>query len=587
MSNLGAVFNIGRTALSTQRYGLDVTAQNIANVNTTGYSRQSAVFEPAQPVCSGNLILGQGVDATQVIRTTDRFIEAQLMQQRSKMSYSEEMENYMQVLEGVFNENLETSVSSMMSDFWNLWHDISNNPSGVSERTALYEHSVLLSERFNSLDDALVNLETDLTRSLSAEIVGVNRIANEIAQLNEKIVELEAGGNIANDLRDSRNTLLSELSEYLDVNSFDQSDGTLTVVTARGCVLVQGNSSYGLEMGGDNGDRVEWQSSGGMSVDITDYINNGKLGGWLTMRDEIIAEYKMDLSSLAGEFVWAVNSQHCQGVGLEAFSTYTGSFKVEDSAEELGTQASGLSFYNKISDGTFKLWVYDSDGNVVGGGATEISIDADPGGTSLDSLSSDIAAVAHLNTGITTEGKLSIDADTGYTFAFSDDTGNVLAALGVNAFFKGAGAGSIDVIDTIGFDKGSIAASRIDATGSYVSGDNSNALAIADLQYTSLDIPQWTCDRVTGNSEGNLNATIENYYHALVGSVGTTGSSISSGLAISEAMVTRLSVVRDSISAVSLDEEMTNLIKYQSAYEAASKLISTADEMLETLLDIK
>ncbi|MBW1849353.1 MAG: flagellar hook-associated protein FlgK, partial [Deltaproteobacteria bacterium] len=93
--------------------------------------------------------------------------------------------------------------------------------------------------------------------------------------------------------------------------------------------------------------------------------------------------------------------------------------------------------------------------------------------------------------------------------------------------------------------------------------------------------------RSTGNTEGNLSATIENYYHALVGSIGTTASGISSGRVINEEMAMRLSNIRDGISAVSLDEEMTNLIKFQSAYEAASKLISIADEMLETLLNIK
>jgi len=587
MSNLGAVFNIAKSALGAQRYGLDVTAQNIANVNTPGYSRQTPVLEAVQPVSLGNLIIGQGVDTTQVIRTTDQFIETQLMQQRSKMSLSKEMENYMQVLEGIFNENLETSVSSMLSDFWNLWHDISNNPSGVPERAALYEHSILLSKRFNTLDGDLANLETDLTNSLNAGIGEVNRISSEIARLNGQIVEMEAGGNIVNDLRDKRNAMLSELSEYMDVNTFDQANGTLTVVTARGCILVQGNSSYNLEIGGDNGDRVKWQASGGTTVDITNYINNGKLGGWLKMRDEITTKYKLDLSSLVKEFAWTVNSQHSQGVGTETFKTLKGSFAVTDNAEELGTSDSGLSYYNKISDGSFKLWVYDSNGAVVGGVATEISVDADAGGTSLNSLRGALNAVANISADITTDGKLNINAGPGYTFAFSDDSSNVLAALGINTFFSGSSAGGIDVADTIRSDKNFIAAARVAADGSHASGDNTNALAIADLQYTSFDIPQWTCDRITGDTKGNLNATIENYYHAMVGSMGTTASGISSGRVINEEMVKRLSDIRDSISAVSLDEEMTNLIKFQSAYEAASKLISIADEMLETLLGVK
>ena len=102
-----------------------------------------------------------------------------------------------------------------------------------------------------------------------------------------------------------------------------------------------------------------------------------------------------------------------------------------------------------------------------------------------------------------------------------------------------------------------------------------------------MDISQWMCDRINGDTEGSLTATIENYYHSMVGSVGITSAGIARGRVVNEDMVKRLSDIRDSISAVSLDEEMTNLIKFQQAYAAASRLISVADEMLDTLLSVK
>ena len=584
MSSLGAIFDIAKSALATQRYGLDVTAHNIANVNTPGYSRQSPVLTAKQTESIGELIFGRGVDTTQVVRSSDQFIENQLMQQKSSMSSSKEMENYIQILEGIFNENTESSISAMLSDFWNLWHDISNNPSGVSERTAVYEHSILLAEQFNTLDRDLASLETDLTNSLSAGIDEVNRISNEIAQLNGQIPGLEAGGNIINDLRDKRNIMVSELSEYLDVNTFEQDNGTLTVVTAKGCILVNGDSSYDLEMGGVNGDRVEWQASGGSTVDITNYISNGKLGGWLDMRDEVVAKYKLDISAVAEEFIWAVNSQHSQGVGLETFSTVTGTYQASDT--NVSIDSSGLSYAGEIVDGNFKLWLYDSNGNL--DSSTTIAIDADV--TTIDAIVTSVNAIgggANINATTTTDGKLQITASNGFTFAFSDDTSHVLAALGVNTFFMGASAGGIDVTDTIGSEKNFIAAARIAADGSFTSGDNTNALAIAGLQYTSMDIPQWSCDRINGDTEGSLTATIENCYHSMVGSVGITASSIARGRVLNEDMVKRMTDIRDSISAVSLDEEMTNMIKFQQAYTAASRLISVADEMLDTLLSVK
>ena len=170
MSSIGMILNIATTALNAQQYGMGVTAQNIANVNTEGYSRQNPVLVAKQPLLYGGLLLGRGVDTEQVSRSVDQLIENKLMQEKSNMSSSSEMEKYMQVLEGFFNENSGTSISTMVSEFWNGWYDISNNPSGVSERISLYEQSVLLSEQFNALGTDLIQLDTDLTGAVTSGI---------------------------------------------------------------------------------------------------------------------------------------------------------------------------------------------------------------------------------------------------------------------------------------------------------------------------------------------------------------------------------------------------------------------------------
>jgi flagellar hook-associated protein 1 FlgK len=584
MSGIGMVLSIATAALNASQYCLGVAAQNIANVNTDGYSRQSPVLAAADSVMIDGLIVGGGVDMEQVSRSSDQFIENKLMREKSNLSSSLEMEKYMQVLENYFNESSDTNLSTMLSDFWNGWYDISNNPSGSSERISLYDQSVLISEQFNALANDLIQLDTDLTNAITSGIETINQITSEIAQLNGQIVGMEANG-VANDLRDKRNTLISELNEYLDVKAFEQSNGSITIVAAKGCTLVQGVTSYDLEMGGTDGDRVTWQNSAGNNVDITDYISNGKLGGWLDIRDEIVAKYQLDFDALAKGFIWSVNQQHSQGVGLEGFSSVTGSYAVSDSGEELGTIDSGLDFYDKISDGTFNLWVYDSNGDVVGGAATSITIDADSGGTTLTSLCGDIDAIANISASITTDGELQIDADSGYTFAFSDDTSNVLAALGINTFFTGSSAGNMGVNDIIASNKNYIAAGQVDSDGAIES--NANALAVTDLQNTSLSISQWTCDRINGDTEGSITSTIEGYYYSMVGSIGIASASVSRDRSFSELMVNELSTTRDSISAVSLDEEMTNVIKYQHAYAAAAKLVSVSDEMLNTLIDMK
>jgi flagellar hook-associated protein 1 FlgK len=588
MSGIGMVLDIATSALSAQQQSIDVTAHNIANVNTEGYSRQSPDLETKQPMLTNGLIMGRGVDVKTVTQASDQFIENKLMQENSNLSSSSEMEKYMQVLEGYFNETSNTGMSTMLNNFWNNWYDISNNPSGSAERNSLYENSTLLTEQFNSLGSDLSQVKSDLTNSVSSGIGTINQITQEIAQLNDQIVGMESD-NTANDLRDKRNALVSQLNEYLDVKTFDQSNGSLTIVSAKGCTLVQGSSNYELEMGGTNGNRVIWQDSSGRDVDITDYINNGKLGGWLDMRDEVAGKYQLNLDALAKEFIWSVNQQHSQGVGLEGFSTVTGSNKVLDNDQGLGTIDSGLDYSDKISDGTFNLWVYDATGNVVGS-ATPITIDA--GTTTLTDLRDEINTAATnigapITTSITADGKLKIDADSGYTFAFSDDTSNVLAALGVNTFFTGSNASNVAVNDIIGLNPSNIAAGQVSSDGAIAAGNNANALAVTDLQNTSMSIPQWTCDRINGNTQGSTTSTISDYYNSMLGSIGIASASASRDKSFAESMVNEISNIRNSISGVSLDEELTNLIKYQHAYAAATKLISTTDEMLNTLLQVK
>lgn len=679
MSNIGLVLSIAKDALAAQRYGINVTGHNIANVNTDGYSKQMPIYETRDPAPYGGVLLGRGVDTTDIKRAGDQFIEDRLTQQKSTASASQEMENYMQVMDGLFNEQSDMSISAMLADFWNMWHDIANNPSEAPERIALYEHSVLLSEQFQTLYTDLTQLETDLTSAIGTAITEINLITGEIAHLNDQIAGMETN-SIANDLRDKRNRLVGELAEHINIKSFEQTNGSVTVITARGCVLVNLQDSYDLQL---NGDEVEWQGSGGSNAEITDFITKGKLGGWLDMRDEVAAKYKLDLDSLAEEFVWAVNQQHSQGVGLQGFSTVTGSYTASSSVEELGTVDSGLAYYDKIQDGVLNIWVYDSNGNVDGGAPSVIVVDADTGGTTLTGLQTSIDAVANISASIT-NGRLRIDAAAGYTFAFSDDTSNVLAALGINTFFEGSNAGGIGVSDKITSDRSNIAAAEVynnvgaavaasgntstgvittagpytgtaDATydiqistggavgvaefqwrkdggawsaaivttgaaqtidagvkvtfkaGNYVlndtfsiavteqkgaygdiaAGDNANALAIADIQYTTTDIAQWTCDRINGNTQGSVSATIEGYYHSMVGSVGIKSASISRSNEFNELMLEKMNEIRDSIAAVSLDEEMTSLIKYQHAYQAAAKLISVSDELLNTLISVK
>ncbi len=568
MAGIGLVLNTAKDGLLTQQYAMNVVSHNIANVNTDGFSRQTAVIESKIPGPYGGFIFGRGAELQEIKREMDTFVETSLRNRTSDHTALSEKEIYLGVLEGVFNENSGRSINSQFDAFWNAWHDLSNNPSGSAERAVLIESGALLSQSFQDIRNDLDQFELELGLSLDAGTRQINQITSQIANLNEQIIGMEITGN-ANDLRDRRDTLIRSLSEYLDVNVFEDGDGHLTVTTGRGYTLVSKTDSYELSF--ESG-RVRWQGSSG-TVDITDTINGGKTGGWLEIRDEIIPKYKEELDELAGALIWEVNRIHSQGVGLQGVTSVTGTYAVSNTSAELMDDTSGLAFSDRVSEGEFTLWVYDSSGN---SSQATISVDAS---TTLDDLVTDIGGVANLNA-LESEGNLVINADSDYTLAFSDDTSGALAALGINTFFSGTYARDLAMKDSLVKDRDLIAAGRVYDDGSIYTGDNSNALELAALKDQKVTLDRYTYD---GDSTSG-DDTFQGYYAYLVGSVGIKSSSVRREKEYAELVVNQLTEKRDNLSAVSLDEEMTNLIKYQHAYAAAAKLISTADEMLQTLL---
>ncbi|MBN2059012.1 MAG: flagellar hook-associated protein FlgK [Deltaproteobacteria bacterium] len=586
MSGIGLVLNIAKDALLTQQYALDVVSHNIANVNTDGYTRQTAILTPRQAAPYGGFIFGRGVMLYDIARNTNDFIEKRLQDGNAELLRLSEKSMCMNVMETLLNENSSRSLSNQLVDFWNAWNDLSNDPSGAAQRNILTESGAFLAQSFNDIRKDLDKLDCEIDNSIDSGISKINEILVEIADLNKQIILAEINGN-ANDLRDRRNVLVNELAQYIDINTYEYEDGNLTVTTGRGFILVDRTSSYSLEFDADD---IKWQSSTNREVTISETIVGGKLGGWLDIRDEIIPKYSADLDELARSIMWEVNRLHTQGVGLTAFSAVTGAYAASESGEAMGNADSGLDFSGRINDGSFKIWLYDTAGSVVG----ERTIAVQAGVTTLNDLAETIeniiiAGEDALRSSVM-DGRLHIEIDTdahpGYAFGFSDDTGNILASLGINTFFKGSDATDISVNDTILDDNRLICAALINNSGEFFSGDNNNALAISNLQFEGITMKRWTYERGSGATSVDVNdIAIDDYLHLLVGSIGIQSQSFEREREYKEVIFHQISQTRDNISAVSLDEEMANLIRHQQAYATAAKLITTAEEMLETLLN--
>jgi flagellar hook-associated protein 1 FlgK len=328
------MFDVAKTALLTQQKALDVTSNNIANVNTEGYSRQELIMEQNQPVRYQGGTLSTGVHASQNIkRVYDQFLGAQIDNAASEQGRWDAQLESLQKAELMFDDTSGYGLNDAMSKFWNSWQDLANNPSGYTERSALLSNAQNMTQVFNKLSTDLTQVQTDSDNNIKGTVEDVNSLTSDIARLNVKIVQVEAGNeHSANDFRDQRDLDVKKLSSLIDVNSFEDKKGNLTVTTAAGHTLVDGGNSWNLANGTNaNGFQdVYWDSGNGTQTNITGDITTGKLKGWIEARDTTIPDYLSRLDDMAVSMANAVNAQQNSGLdlngnaGQDFFSPTTG-----------------------------------------------------------------------------------------------------------------------------------------------------------------------------------------------------------------------------------------------------------------------
>jgi flagellar hook-associated protein 1 FlgK len=586
MTGINMTLDIARQAIAANQYGLSVTGQNIANVDNTSYSRQLVELQNSTSVKIGDLVFGTGVEVTEVASAVDDLLQSWMNDQQATASAYGEMATNLLYIEDIFGLDTENSLDTLFSDFWNSWSELSNNPTGTAERSGMLESGEAIVEHLNDMHDNLITLTSTVNNRIEVAVNSVNSITAQIDELNKAITAIEAQeGAIANDLRDQRSALTTKLSSLLDITTYEQDSGALLVTTANGSAILVGTSGA-RELSVSQG-QVMWDGTGG-SLDISNRISGGSIGGWLDIRDEVIPEYEAELDALTEAFIWNVNYQHSQGVGLSYFNgAVTGTYAVDTTG---GSTLNTLAFSEDIDfSGSFSIWVEDS--STIPSTYTETTIDLTgiDGSSTLSDLANRINNVVGIDAIDTADGLIEISpTNSDYQFAIgSDDTG-LASALGFNTFFTGSGIEDIG-INTQLSDTDHIAAGQLEATGEIASGSNGNALLLAECGELSVQIKVYTFDRTsdTPSFDSTITTSTDSYYQTMVSNLGIVTDSVNRNLETAESLMSELQGQRDSISGVSLDEEMINLVKYQNAYNAASKLLTVADEMLDTLISTR
>jgi len=457
MYGVNVGLEIGKRALLAQQLSLNLTGHNIANVNTPGFSRQGAIMSSNMPMITTLGSLGTGVEVTEVRRLRSMFLDQQYRSESHKLGQWSFLNQTWTQVESIFNEPDETALSGVMDNFWNSFQDLANNPESESARVAVREQASILTNSFHHLSGQLKDLRNSLNHDIDTKVDQINNVSAEIADLNQMIATAELTGNTANDLRDRRDLLVDQLSQWVNVSILEQDNGTFTVLMG-GMSIVDGNSSLDIAVetqsdGSTVISRVYFQGSG---IDVNN--PGGELEGILEARDHIVVERQEELDILARQLVSAVNEIHRAGYGKNG--------------------STGIDFF-----------------------------DAD------------------------TTGAADIDLDS----LILDDVNNIAAGL-----------------------NGEV-------------GDNSNALNLAALR-DSLKMD-------------NGQTTFGGYYNSIIGKVGIKSQEAANIEQNQMALVYQIDNAKQSLSGVSLDEEMANMMKFQHAYEAAARVISVMDSALDTVIN--
>lgn len=546
MASLTSVLDIAKTALLTSQKAINVTSHNISNANTPGYTRQTAVLEAMDPVNSGGLFYGTGVNVSSIERVYDNFQTVQLRGADSNLSRFESNGTVLKTLETAFNDFNGSGLSSSIDAFFNSFQDVANSPSTTAERSALLSNASILSDRFNAIDSTIRTNLTNFNSEIESQVKQINSVASQVAELNRQISTVEIAGVSANDLRDKRDTLLDSLSKMVDITTRENKTGEVDVYIGGGSFLVAGvkASPLSVDVNKDNPELYNIISNGTV---MNDRINGGSLKGIID-GSRYYQQTQDRLNVLAASLVKAVNVAHRQGYGLDG--------------------STGADFFAAPSVYT-KASAFNTGGAVITGGAV-----TDQSLLTLNDYEVRFSDPTHYNVvnktanSIVTSGLYTSGSPIvfdGLTFTITDNTGTPGAG---DAFEVSATKNSARNIAVSLTDPKKIAASASAAT---LPGDNRNALALAGLK----------------DSASASGSTFNDYYNALVSDIGFKAGEAGTNYDAQQKVTEQLQTARDSLSGVSLEEEAVNLVKLQKSYEAAAKVMATADKMLDALLNMR
>ncbi|WP_270971674.1 flagellar hook-associated protein FlgK [Campylobacter upsaliensis] len=603
-----ATLHTGVTGLKASEVQIATTGNNISNANSTFYTRQRVVQTTNGYITTGGVQVGTGTAIESIVRLHDEHAYFKLKNASTQQEYTGYLGQVLEEISQRFPDLKNTGILNNLENYNKAWNDFASNPNENATKIALVNATKTLAESVNEAHSTLKKVQQKVNDDIKSTVEEINRIGEEIAHINKQIYGEEAlPTDHANELRDRRDELeltLSKLvsavaskNEIVQDNRFEQTitdPGHHYNLSIEGFSIVDGVNFHPLKLDYDDKNKsysIYYQTPDEKIHDLTAKLKGGQLGAQLDLRgrdyDKLEGAY--DNGILQG-YIDSLNT-FSKTLITETNNLYAGSAKnsaTSDYLEGLTGDVPLMNYDRTIQAGTFDIVIYDEKGNekvrksitidvttTMNDLMRQIKANTDDNGNknNQDDVDDFINASFSFDSK-SNSGLFQINAKNGFKVSLEDKGTNFAGAFSVGGFFSGKDASDIRVKESLLSDPSTVRASK-----NGVDSGNDMANQIIQLQYDKVSFY---------NKDGTVDElTMEEYYRKFTGKIASDGENNNVIHKSNTTLYNSVYAEYQSKSGVNTNEELAALIQWQSSYGAAAKIVSTVDQMLDTLLGLK
>ena len=568
----------GASGLRATQTAINTVSHNLSNSETRGYSRQRVTMSSQAAEFGDPRRGGRGATLEAINRVNDRFVSEQVRRDRTLLGFFTSRERALYTLESIYSEDVAPSVNEGFDNFFNSLRDLTRDPANRGARSNFIGGADGIAGTLNSMHESLRRLQIDIDQDVTGRVTEINGLTAYIAQLNEQVV---AAGAASMDFEDKRDEAVRRLSELVPITVLPQEEGTVNIQLNGVGTLVQDHLSAKIDALPDPSNRrlltLEFTGVGGSSQrDITSRIDRGELGGLLELRDTTIGGLIQEGNDLALSFAEAVNAQHRAGFDLNGDRGQD----LFTFADPLGDPAANIQLSDAIKGNPDLLAISSAALRDPVSGAVQDGVPGDAiNGIAISELQYMVRdVIASVQTGSSYSGAVEVGGS--YNGSFGN---GVIDLQAINPgdpatatfFFNGAPAG---VAFPNGIDNGGAGYTVAEINAILNPGNvsmtfetNGSDFSTGDQVSVSLFSRDATFNRKVAEGLQKVGQTAANNYQQ------------------NDIYTTRLSqseTLMESVSGVSIDEELLDLSRYEKQFAANGKVIQAVNELMDSVLNL-